>query len=38
MIPFAFLCIAIGIFPTLILDKMAASLQLIQENLLSYLG
>jgi NADH-quinone oxidoreductase subunit M len=35
LIPFAFLCILIGVMPSLILDKMAATMQSIQE-MLSY--
>ena len=36
--PFAFLCIIVGIFPTLVLDKMGASLGLLREQLLALIG
>ncbi|MFQ5749015.1 MAG: NuoM family protein [Planctomycetota bacterium] len=33
LIPFAFLCIIVGILPTLVLDKMGASLEVLQKLL-----
>ncbi len=38
LIPFAFLCILIGVLPSLVLDKMGATLKLIQEQLSVTIG
>jgi len=38
LVPFAALCIAVGIFPTIILDVMASSLELLQTSLMVQVG
>ncbi|KAA3605052.1 MAG: NADH-quinone oxidoreductase subunit M [Planctomycetota bacterium] len=38
LVPFAALCILLGIVPTLVLDKMAHAIQLLSEELSAYTG